>query len=118
MAGAYPFSSGGLRREENPSGALYTLDKNGGNWEGKDLQLIEKGTQKPEQPREEKLKPVKADFIPFLNNFIQNQFQDAKEINNESIKETVITDLLSDLEEQNNAKLKPYIKYLSTIKKD
>ena len=43
--GATPFkldskgnSIGGFIRDENPSGFLYILDKNGGSWEGKDLE--------------------------------------------------------------------------------
>ena len=58
---------GGFQRPENPTGVLYTLDKNGGNWEGKDLELIAKGSGKisqpapkkaTQEPRREKPKPV------------------------------------------------------------
>lgn len=36
---AKPYDQGGFQRPENPSGVLYNLSNNGGNWEGKDLEL-------------------------------------------------------------------------------
>lgn len=42
---------GGLIRPENPSGLLYLLNNNGGQWEGKDLELVEKGTNQPPAPQ-------------------------------------------------------------------
>lgn len=60
-SGAYPFqldskgnNVGGFMRPENPSGVLYLLDKNGGMWEGKDLELVEKATNQTPQPTPEK----------------------------------------------------------------
>lgn len=41
---------GGLIRPENPTGLLYALSKSGGQWEGKDLELIEKGTNQTPAP--------------------------------------------------------------------
>ena len=37
---AKPYDQGGFQRPENPSGVLYNLSNNGGNWEGKDLELF------------------------------------------------------------------------------
>lgn len=49
-AGAFPFEKGGFQRIENPSGLLYVLNNKGGQWEGKDLELVEPSKVKPQQP--------------------------------------------------------------------
>jgi hypothetical protein len=46
----YGDNVGGLQRPENPTGVLYILDKKGGSWEGKDLELVEPSKVKPQQP--------------------------------------------------------------------
>ena len=78
---------GGFARPENPSGSLYILS-NGGNWEGKDLELVSQGVSKQ---TEEVFKPeIKKEVsatqktkVSFNNTNIQEKI---KEYNNSAIK--------------------------------
>jgi hypothetical protein len=55
---------GGLIRPENPSGLLYLLNNNGGQWEGKDLELVEKGTNQPPAPQPPAPQPTPTQPTP------------------------------------------------------
>lgn len=51
----------GMQRPENPSGRLYQLSDNGGNWEGKDLQYADAPVQQQVTPQSTSL-PASGEF--------------------------------------------------------
>lgn len=82
---------GGLIRPENPSGLLYLLNNNGGQWEGKDLELVRATKNRDAinaQPSKKKFVPM--DFAPFLNNWVSSNFSNSTSLGKKDVvKETI-----------------------------
>lgn len=94
--GATPFkldskgnSIGGFIRDENPSGFLYILDKNGGSWEGKDLEpYLEVSQPQKTTTIVEKTKVLnnsnKEEVQQLVDNFIINNATEIQKISQDN----------------------------------
>jgi len=89
-------SVGGFIRPENPTGFLYVLNKNGGNWEGKDLELIGKGASQtivPIPPRQKPTPPPKKAPINYeqaMNNWVGNTLMNTQIVNGDVLKDNIL----------------------------
>ena len=95
-SGATPFkvdskgnSIGGFMRDENPSGVLYILDKNGGSWEGKDLEPYLEinqpiSTSKIDKKIEVSNNLNKEEIQSLVDNFITNNVNEIQKISQDN----------------------------------
>ena len=96
MVASILYWKGGFKNEENPTGHLYTLNKDGGQWEGKDLELIgETVSQKPVSiPLRQKPTPppkkAPVNYEQAMNNWVANTLINTQTVSGDMLKDTIV----------------------------